>query len=155
MDYIQHIRSMVGQEKIIMVVAGSIVIDNENRILLQKRSDNGEWGIAGGFMELGETIQDTARREVFEETGLKLGRLELFALYSGPQYDKTFPNGDQVSMVQVVFTCKDFTGELIAQNGESLANKFFEMEYLPEPLCKDHQMIFEDLFSKKESPIIR
>lgn len=154
MDYIQHIRSMIGQEKIIMVVAGSIVYDNENRVLLQKRSDNGEWGMAGGFMELGESIQDTARREVFEETGLKLGRLELFAIYSGPQYDKTFPNGDQVSMVQIVFTCKDFTGDLIAQNGESLANKFFEMENLPEPLFKDHRMIFEDLLSKKEVPII-
>ena len=77
-----------------MVVVCAIVFDNENRILLQKRSDNGEWGIAGGFMELEETIQDTARREVFEETGLQLGRLELFAIYSGPQYDKTFPNGD-------------------------------------------------------------
>ncbi|WP_400242165.1 NUDIX hydrolase [Niallia sp. JL1B1071] len=154
MDYIQHIRSMIGQEKIIMVVAGSIVFDNENRILLQKRSDNGEWGIAGGFMELGETIQDTARREVFEETGLKLGSLELFALYSGPQYDKTFPNGDQVSMVQVVFTSKDFTGELVAKNGESLAIKFFEVDHLPEPLFKDHRMIFEDLLSKKEVPII-
>lgn len=154
MDYIQHIRSMVGQEKIIMVVAGSIVFDNENRILLQKRSDNGEWGIAGGFMELGETIQDTARREVFEETGLKLGSLELFALYSGPQYDKTFPNGDQVSMVQVVFICKDFTGELVSRNEESLSNKFFELDHLPEPLFKDHRMIFEDLLSKKEVPII-
>lgn len=57
-------------------------------------------------------------------------------------------------MVQVVFICKDFTGELIAQNGESLANKFFEMENLPEPLFKDHRMIFEDLLSEKEVPII-
>ena len=48
-------------------------------------------------MELGETVQDTARREVFEETGLRLGKLELFGMYSGPDYYKTFPNGDQVS----------------------------------------------------------
>lgn len=45
MDYIKHIRSMVGQEKVIMVVAGCFVFDKENRLLMQCRSDVG----AGGF----------------------------------------------------------------------------------------------------------
>jgi ADP-ribose pyrophosphatase YjhB (NUDIX family) len=92
MDYIKHLRSMVGQEKVIMVVAGAFVFDKENRLLLQKRTDNGQWGLPGGFMELEETVQDTTRREVFEETGLHLGKLELFGIYSGPDYDKTFSN---------------------------------------------------------------
>lgn len=97
MDYIKHLRMMVGHEKVIMVVAGALIFDKENRILLQQRSDNSEWGIPGGFMELGENIQGTAKREVYEETGLNLGALDLFGIYSGPDYDKTFPNGDQVS----------------------------------------------------------
>ncbi|WP_234946587.1 NUDIX domain-containing protein [Bacillus sp. m3-13] len=61
-------------------------------------------GLPGGFMELGENITDAARREVQEETGLHLEQLELFGIYSGPEYDKTFANGDQVSLVQVLFT---------------------------------------------------
>lgn len=55
---------------------------------------------------------------------------------------------------KVVFICKDFTGELVSRNEESLSNKFFELDHLPEPLFKDHRMIFEDLLSKKEVPII-
>lgn len=81
MDYIKHIRSLVGQEKVIMVVAGAFVFDKENRLLLHQRSDNQSWGLPGGFMELGETVQEAARREVFEETGLHLGNLDLFGIY--------------------------------------------------------------------------
>jgi ADP-ribose pyrophosphatase YjhB (NUDIX family) len=130
---------MVGHEKVIMVIAGAFVFDQENRLLLQLRSDHETWGLPGGFMELGENVQDTARREVFEETGLHLKNLELFGIYSGAVYDKTFSNGDQVLMVQVLFTCRDFEGDLIDSNQELLKVKFFSLD---------------DLLSKKETPII-
>ena len=154
MDYIQHLRSMVGNEKVIMVVASAFVLDKKNRVLLQKRSDNGQWGFPGGFMELGENVQDTARREVYEETGLKLDELELFGIYSGPQYDKTFSNGDQVSLVHVSFICKRYSGELVESNDESIENKFYSLEELPENIYTDHKMLADYLLSKKPLPII-
>ncbi|MGG2065045.1 NUDIX hydrolase [Bacillus sp. S14(2024)] len=154
MDYIQHLRSMVGNEKVIMVVAGAIIFDKENRVLMQKRSDNGQWGFPGGFMELGESVQDTARREVYEETGLLLNELELFGLYSGPQYDKTFSNGDQVSLVQISFICKRYSGELVESNEESIQNTFFPIEELPENIFSEHKMFVNDLLSKKQLPIL-
>ncbi|BBN99799.1 hypothetical protein St703_25040 [Sporolactobacillus terrae] len=52
LEHISYLRSMVGHEKVIMVVSGVIVFDKENRVLLQKRSDVGEWGFPGGFMEI-------------------------------------------------------------------------------------------------------
>ena len=110
-----------------MVVAGAIVYDEENRVLMQKRSDNGQWGFPGGFMELGESVQETAKREVYEETGLLLEHLELFGIYSGPQYDKTFSNGDQAAMVLISFICKEYQGELVESNEESIQNKFFSL----------------------------
>ncbi|GMA63748.1 hypothetical protein GCM10025859_41880 [Alicyclobacillus fastidiosus] len=61
-----------------MVVAGAFVFNSEGSLLLHQRTDNGFWGFPGGYMELGETLEDTARREVFEETGLSLGQLKLF-----------------------------------------------------------------------------
>ncbi|WP_223702346.1 NUDIX hydrolase [Sutcliffiella deserti] len=154
MDYIEHLRSMVGKEKVIMVVAGAFVFDSNNRLLLQLRSDNETWGLPGGFMELGESVQETARREVLEETGLQLGELGLFGIYSGADYDKTFSNGDQVAMLQVIFTCKDFKGELIQTNEESLKNEFYFIDALPDKLFTDHKIFFDDFLSDKEKPII-
>lgn len=154
MSYIEHLRSLVGQNKVIMVVAGAFVFDKENRLLLQRRTDNRSWGLPGGFMELGETVQEAAKREVFEETGLHLGKLDLFGIYSGPDYDKTFPNGDQVSMVQLLFTCNEYEGELVKHNSESLNNAFFSLDQLPENLFPDHKKFFQDLISNKEQPIL-
>ena len=81
MDYIRYVREMVGHAPLIMVGAGVAVFDQEKRLLLQRRADTNTWALNGGFMELGESIEDTARREVFEETGLTLTNLELF-IYS-------------------------------------------------------------------------
>ncbi|MGE6578567.1 NUDIX domain-containing protein [Paenibacillus xylanexedens] len=95
-DYIKYVRSFVGNSKVIMVVSGAIVFDKAVRILLQKRSDNGFWGFPGGFMEMGESVQETAKREVYEETGLILNSMDLFSIYSGPQYEVVYDNGDEV-----------------------------------------------------------
>jgi ADP-ribose pyrophosphatase YjhB (NUDIX family) len=128
MDYIKYLRSMVGNEKVFMVDAGGFVFDKEKRVLMQKRSENGQWGFPGGFMEVGESVQDTVRRGVYEETGLCLDKLELFGIYSGSKYDKTFPNGDQVSLVQNSFVCRMFKGEFVESNEESLQNQFFHLK---------------------------
>lgn len=153
MDYIQHLRSMVGNEKVIMVVAGAFIFDKEKRVLMQKRTDNGQWGFPGGFMELGESVQDTARREVYEETGINLEELELFGIYSGPQYDKTFTNGDQVSLVLISFICKQYSGKLVESNEESIQNKFYPLKELPENIFTEHKMLVDDLLSKRQTPI--
>lgn len=155
MDYTKNLRSMVGHEKVIMVVAGAFVFDADNRLLLQQRSDTGEWGLPGGFMELDETVQDTARREVLEETGLQLKELELFGIYSGPKYNKTFKNGDQVAMVQILFTCRSFEGQIVMRNDESLNNKFFSLNYLPDNIFRDHRDFFKDLQSRQQLPVLK
>nr|WP_205825237.1 NUDIX hydrolase [Bacillus sp. RO1] len=146
---------MVGNEKVIMVVAGALVLDEQGKLLLQQRSDNAQWGLPGGFMELGENISDTARREVQEETGLHLEQLELFGIYSGPEHDKTFANGDQVSLVQVLFTCKRYSGQLVTSNSESLKNDFFDLHSLPENIFTEHRVIINDLLTKKSLPIVK
>lgn len=103
---------------------------------------------------LGESVQDTAKREVYEETGLILEEMELFGIYSGPQYDKTFSNGDQVSLVLITFICNRYSGELVDSNEESLQNKFYSLNELPENIFTEHKMLIDDLLSKKQLPII-
>lgn len=135
-----------------MVTAGVFVFDKEDRVLLHLRSDNECWAHPGGFMELGESVEETARREVFEETGLRLGALGLFGIYSGPDKEMTLPNGDEVACVDIMFTCREFEGRLQQENEESLAVKFFPLDALPPNMFTDQQPEFRDLLSKKQPP---
>ncbi len=80
MDYIRYLRGMIGNKPAIFVAAVILIRDSSGRLLLQRRSDDGTWGVVGGIMNLGETVEEAARREVFEETGLELRYFALDAL---------------------------------------------------------------------------
>lgn len=154
-DYIRYIRKLVGHRKVIMVVAGAFVFDSENRLLLQLRSDNHTWGHPGGFMEFGETVEDTARREVYEETGLYLGNMELFGIYSGPLHEQKLENDDQIALVKIIFSCKEFEGALNSNNKESISLKFFSLNEFPSNLLPSQKYEFDDLLSDCSPPFIK
>jgi ADP-ribose pyrophosphatase YjhB (NUDIX family) len=64
----------------------SAMVWREHEILLMRRSDNGYWGLPGGFVELGESVADAARREVEEETGWSVEIERLIGVYSDPAH---------------------------------------------------------------------
>ena len=71
--YVEALRRRIGHDPIIMTCAGCAVFDGAGRLLLQQRGDDGgPWGLPGGALELGETIEAAAVRETFEETGLRV-----------------------------------------------------------------------------------
>lgn len=77
-NYIMDLRKVVGHAPLLQAGA-SIIIENENgQVLLGKRTDNHQWGYAGGSIELGETVEEAAKRELFEEMGLVADEMELF-----------------------------------------------------------------------------
>jgi 8-oxo-dGTP pyrophosphatase MutT (NUDIX family) len=131
MGYIEELRRSVGNRAIIMVGAGIILTDSQGQVLLGKRSDNQNWGIPGGSLEPGETLEDAARRETLEETGLEVGSMRLFDVFSGPQFFYTYPNGDQVHNVSVVYESSTYQGELRSSE-EHLDWKLFAPGALPQ-----------------------
>ncbi len=135
-DYIMDLRSIVGHRPLLQVGAGVIVVDCENRILLQLRSDNHCWGYAGGSVELDEAVEDAAKRELFEETGLIAESLELFGVFSGKDTHYVYPNGDEVSNVDIVYVCRKYTGTLKCQVGEVDDLKFFRLDEIPENISQ-------------------
>lgn len=133
-NYIMDLRKIVGHRPLLQVGASVIVEDAQGRTLLQLRSDNHCWGYAGGSVELDEVVEDAAKRELFEETGLTANRLELFGIFSGKDTHYIYPNGDEVSNIDIVYLCHDYSGELKSQEGEVDALRFFPADELPENL---------------------
>ena len=82
-NYIKSLRQHLGHTPLLQVGASVIVINKAGQMLMQQRTDCGSWGYAGGSVELGESVEQTAERELFEETGLKALKLELLGIYSG------------------------------------------------------------------------
>ena len=131
MGYIMDLRQVVGHRKLLMPGAGVFPI-RDGRVLLQRRKDNGLWGDHGGSVELSEKVEDTARREMLEETGLLAGAMTFLGIYSGPEMDYVYPNGDEVSIIGLYFTCEDFSGTVKLQAEEVTELKWFPLDQLPE-----------------------
>ena len=130
-DYVRDLRALVGHRPLLLVAAGAIVRDMAGRVLLHRRSDDGQWSIPGGALNLGESFEEAARREVLEETGLTLGALTLVVAYSGRDFFHEYPNGDQAYLVGVVYETREAFGELTPQGIETTELGYFPLDNLP------------------------
>ncbi len=130
MPYVQDLRALVGQRPLILVAAGVLICNAASDLLLQRRTDDQLWGIPGGSMELGESTEETARREVWEETGLVVSGLQLFAVFSGADMYHVYPNGDQVAIVSVVYHTTTMQDDTTVGGAESLELQYFTREAL-------------------------
>lgn len=131
-EYVRRLRELIGHDPLLLAAAGMIVQDDEGRILLQRRGDDGTWGIPGGALEPGESLEETARRELFEETGLTAVDLALLDVYSGPEFFLRFPNGDQAYLVGATYGTRRVDGELRGDGDETLELAFFGLDALPD-----------------------
>lgn len=133
-EYIMDLRKLVGHRPLLQVGASVIVENERGEVLLQKRADNHCWGYAGGSVELDEVVEEAAKRELQEETGLTARELTLFGVFSGKDTHYIYPNGDEVSNVDIVYLCTSYTGQLCCQESEVEELRFFPADDLPENL---------------------
>lgn len=145
---------MIGNETLLTVGCG-IIIEQNNRILLQHRTDADVWGIPGGVIEMGEHVEDAARRETLEETGLTVGNLELFGIYSGREGYAQYSNGDQVYSIQLIFFSTTVTGDLIQESDESHEHRYFDKNNLPNNINPHQKRFIMDWVNGLKTPIIK
>ncbi len=132
MGYIEELRKVVGSKPLNLAGVAVAVFNEQGQILLQQRR-NGIWGVPGGFVELGESTEEAGRREVFEETGIEIGTLQLISVFSGKEFFVKLPNGDEFYPITIAYLCKDIKGGLLKADGiESLSVQFFDFDKLPE-----------------------
>ena len=149
--YIMDLRKTLGHRPLLQVGASVIVEDDRGRILLQRRSDNHLWCYAGGSVELDEEVEAAAKRELLEETGLVANRLTLFGVFSGKDTHYVYPNGDEVSNVDIVYLCNDYSGELRCQAEEVEELRFFEIDKLPDNLWAPVRKTLEKYVESKKT----
>ena len=132
-DYIKEMRKYIGHRPLLLCGSSVIIFNDCGKVLMLHRNDNDSWCFPGGAVELGENVEFSAQREVFEETGLDVTDLKLFGVFSGEKLHYIYPNGDEVYIVDIVFITSTFKGELIVKN-ESRTGCFFPINELPEEI---------------------
>lgn len=123
--YIADIRKYVGHRTVIQCAASIICINESGELLLGKRADNRKWGYSGGSVEIDERVEDCAKRELFEEMGLTADEIEFFCVNSGPETHYVYPNGDEVSNIEIVYLCRRYHGQPKNQDGEMEELRYF------------------------------
>lgn len=109
-NYISWIRQRVGPELIFLNFAGGIVCNEHDEVLLQRRGDSDAWGFPGGAMELGESAEETAIREIYEETGLVVKIEHLIGVYT--KYSHHYSGGDKAQTITFFFNANLSEGNL-------------------------------------------
>lgn len=130
MGYISDLRELVGTRPLMMPGSCVVVLNDRREILLQKRSDTLDWGTIGGALELGESFEEAAARELYEEAGLKAERFTFVSLLSGADMYYRYPHGDEIYNIMVVFEAIAVTGEPTGENddGEGLQLRYFPLD---------------------------
>lgn len=145
-NYIKLIRKKVGHQNIFLNFVVGIIFNSKGDILLQKRGDSLKWGLPGGAVELGESFDQAARREVFEETGLTIDIKDLLGIYSGKKYHEIRSNSDETQPVVVAFYATANSGNLNVTGDETVELKYFNENKLPKIHNQQHTDIINDAF---------
>ncbi len=133
----------------------AILLNADGHLLLQRRSDNGRWGLPGGSVEIGESVADAVRREVREETGLETEIIRLVGIYSDPALQVVrYDDGNVVHYISSFFLCRILGGELRTCQ-ESLELRFFDAAALPESVLPMHRIRIRDALAGREAAFIR
>lgn len=135
-NYIQNLRSKIGQDKFIHPAARIIVENEKGQILIIERVDNGKMGLPAGGLEEGETIEECIIREVKEETGLVLLEVKVIGISSNPERESVlYPNGDQIQYFTIEFYSNNWEGAIgVIDTAEVKTAKFVkksDLKYLP------------------------
>ena len=147
-NYSRWLRSYVGHQRLLQLSTSAFITDEDGRVLLGRRADVMLWAPPSGIVQLGETPSQTLIREVLEETGLHVEPIRLIGVYTGPEFEWTYPNGDQAQIISMFFACTVTHGALTPDNSEFVALGYFPPDSLPAILPRSVRML-RDAFDRR------
>ena len=122
----------------------AIIVNGAGEILLQRRTDMDVWGLPGGSVEPDETAFEALKREVAEETSLRVCEAEPMGLYCGPDQKFAYPNGDKVQCFAIAFVVRQWEGNPRADGIEGRNVCFFPLSNLPEDIAAIHRRTLQE-----------
>ncbi len=129
-DYVSMIRSMVGHTPIIMNTAAGILLNDQNQVLLNLRTDTQNWSLPGGYLEYGETYAQACVREYQEDSGLVVEIVKFLKIFD--QGEVHYPNGDVTQTISALYQVKPVGGQLLNQaTDETVRLDYFDFDRLP------------------------
>ena len=147
-DYIDDLRKKTGHMPLLIPHSVVVLFNDKNEVLLEQRSDDGYYDFPGGAIDLKETMEEAASRELFEETGLIAEELELLKVYSGEITHYVYFNGDEIYGIDAVFLCHKWHGDLKAQLSEVSKLEFYPLEKMPDKMSKRNKQIVKDIIDR-------
>ncbi|MBR0194206.1 MAG: NUDIX domain-containing protein [Bacilli bacterium] len=145
MDYLKELRKRTNHMPLVLPHSVVILFNEKGEVLLEERADDGFFDFPGGGIDLKESAEDAARRELKEETGLIADELELFKVYSGEITHYVYFNGDEIYGVDLVYTCHKYHGVMKPQLEEVKSLKFYDLKHMPEKMSIRNKQIIKDL----------
>ncbi|GAB3206763.1 NUDIX hydrolase [Marinactinospora thermotolerans] len=128
-DFVLAMREHVGHALLPLVGVTAVVFDEQRRLLLHRRSDDGTWATPGGILEPGEQPAAGLVREVYEETGLRVLPERIVSVVTEEPF--AYPNGDRVQFLDIAFRCRPIEGVARPADDESLEVRWFPLDGLP------------------------
>ena len=147
-DYLKKLREKTGHMPLLLPHSVVILFNEEGKVLLEERRDDGYFDFPGGGIDIKETAEEAAKRELFEETGLIADSLQLFKVYSGEITHYVYFNGDEIYGIDLVYICKKYHGEIIPQKGEVKYLEFYDLHNMPEKMSIRNKQIIKDLLDR-------
>ena len=127
-EYLRELRGHVGHAMIMVPSVSAVIRDDAGRLLLGRRSDDGQWSLLAGSVDPGEQPADAIVREVLEESGV---RIRVDGIAGVALHPHTYPNGDRCQFFNVWFRCTAIGGTARVADDESVDMRWFAPEALP------------------------
>jgi ADP-ribose pyrophosphatase YjhB (NUDIX family) len=132
-----------------------VVVNGSGELLMIRRSDNGNWAVPGGAIDLGESVAQAGIRETLEESGIECEITGLVGIYSDPKHVILYTsNGEARQEFSIVLTGSPLRGEP-TPSSETTEVRWIPVSSVPElKMDRSMRLRIDDYLAGKKSPVI-